>query len=345
MCDLYLGDTNARATTPPNPFYTNPCIQSPTYVFTPGTDYPINVVLQNHDPNTGCSAALVDLYWSDPTTSFLIVAANQIAATGTPVQPISFAPTFPPGDASATFPFTWTSAAIATASGTNGGHVCLAAIASCTSADCVAPPPSGPGDTANVASPQVAIHNVHVNPPPPAPPPGPKPRRIRPFFFGATNGGRAGGLTRIVARAYNPDNEEDRVKILYLAGLPSVQQAYGRCLKFGLPAEVLLALGTESVVAPSKGSARLGFTGPVVGEFADELVKRSWGKAVGHHAATKEVDLIPRQVQQAAVEVIPRENDGRIYAVEISHELLVKGAAPVVLGGLTVLFAAPCQPW
>jgi hypothetical protein len=348
MCDLYLGDTNARATTPPSPFYTNPSIQSPTYVFTQGTAYPINVVLQNHDTAAGCTGALVNLYWSDPATSFMIVGANQIPATGTPVLPIAAATTIPPADGSTTFPFSWTPDP--TAAGTNGGHVCLAAIASCTTTDCIAPPPCGPGQAATTGSPQVAIHNVHVNPPPP-PPPSPRPggpRRPPPFFFGAANGGKLAGLTRVVARAYNPDNEEDRLKILHLAGLPAVQQAYGRCMKFGVPAEVLLALGAESVVVPALrggSTVRLGFTGPVEAEFAEELVKRSWAKAAGHHASTKEVELVPRQVQQTAVQVVPKEDDGRIYAVEISHELVIKGAAPVVLGGLTVLFAAACRPW
>ncbi len=74
-------------------------------------------------------------------------------------------------------------------------------------------------------------------------------------------------------------------------------------------------------------------------------MKRSWTKAVGHAPVTKEFDLIPRQVQQAGVYVTPREEDGRIYAIEIGHELIAKGAPPALLGGLTVLFAAPCRPW
>jgi hypothetical protein len=157
------------------------------------------------------------------------------------------------------------------------------------------------------------------------------------------------GLTRVVARAYNPDDAHDRLRILHLAGLPSVRQAYGRCMKFGTPAEVLLALGAESVVVPPasrEGSPiRLGATGMVSTEMADELVKRDWARAPGSHAVTKEVELIPRQVQQVAVQVVPRDDDGRIYAVEIGHELVVKGAPAALLGGLTVLFAAPCRPW
>jgi hypothetical protein len=343
MCQLYLGNTNSYASTPPSPFWTNPSIQSPIYTFTAdGTTYPINVVLQNADTASGCSAALVELYWSDPTTSFLIVGANAVPATGAAVQPIAAKLTFSPDDATTTFSFGWTPDA--TVSGTNGGHVCLAAIASCTTTvdGCVAPAPPGP--TAATGNAQVAIHNTQVNPPPPG---GMK--RIWPFFFGAANGGPLAGLTRLVARAYNPDNEADRVHLLRLADLPAVRAAYGRCLKFGLPAEVHLALGAESIVVPPthKGGCggRLGYTGRVTPDFADHLVKRSWVKAAGHAPATKEFDLIPRQVQQAGVYVTPHDEDGRIYAVEIGHELVAKGAPPVLLGGLTVLFAAPCRPW
>jgi hypothetical protein len=345
MCQLYLGDTNSYATTPPNQFWTNPSIQSPSYTFVAdGTGYPINVVLQNADTNTGCSAALVELYWSDPTTSFLLVSGNAVPPTGAAVQPIAAKLTFSPDDASTTFPFTWTPDA--TVAGTNGGHVCLAAIASCTTTSdgCVAPAPSSPGSTAATGNAQVAIHNTQVN----LPPPGPM-KRIWPFFFGATNGGGIPGLTRLVARAYNPDNEADRIHLLNLAALPAVRAAYGRCLKFGTPAEVHLALGAESVVVPpaQKGrcGGRLGYTGAVTPELADHLVKRSWTKAVGHAPVTKEFDLISRQVQQAGVYVTPREEDGRIYAIEIGHELIAKGAPPTLLGGLTVLFAAPCRPW
>jgi hypothetical protein len=354
MCELYLGATNSYATTPPNPFYLNPSIQSPTYTFTEGNSYPLTVVLQNADTTVGCSSALVNLYWSDPTTSFLIVSGNQIGTTvSNSVPPATPATTIPPApqmDGFADFDFNWTPDA--TAASTNGGHVCLAAIAQCASSDCFTPAPCGPGQTATTGSALVAIHNTQVNPPAPAPPgPGsgrPGPRRIRPFFFGATNGGSIAGLTRIVARAYNPENEEDRLRILYLAGLPAVQQAYGRCMKFGTPAEVLLALGAESIIVPARRdgpAVRLGFTGPVNAEFADELVERSWAKGGGHAAITKEVELMPRQVQQVGVEVVPRDDDGRVYAIDIAHELVVKGAPPVVLGGLTVLFATSCRPW
>jgi hypothetical protein len=74
-------------------------------------------------------------------------------------------------------------------------------------------------------------------------------------------------------------------------------------------------------------------------------VKRDWAKANGHHPVKKEIELLPRQVQQAAVQVVPHDEEGHIYAIEVSHELVTKGAQPVRLGGLTVLFAAPCRPW
>jgi hypothetical protein len=348
MCDLYLGDTHSRATTPPTPFWTNPSVQCFTYTFTAGTTYPINVVLQNHDLNTGCMGALVDLYWADPTTSFLLVGGaggNQIPSSGTPVQPITFATV--PVDASATFSFSWTPTL--TIAGTNGGHVCLAAIASCTTPDCVAPAPCGPGMTATTSSPQVAIHNVQVNAPPMPMHRGPHRWGIRPFFFGATNGGKNGGLTRLVARAYNPADEADRVHLLRLAALPSVRQAYGPCFKFGTPAEVLLALGAESIVVPTSTGGgfapRLGFTGAVDAEVGEELVKRNWARVAAHHSVVKEVDLLPRQVHQAAVHVVPADDDGRVYAIEIGHEMPVKNGPPVILGGLTVLFASPHRPW
>jgi hypothetical protein len=350
MCDLYLGDTDSRATTPPTPVWLNPSIQSPTYVFeSDGTSYPINVVLQNHDTGTGCAEALIELHWSDPTTSFLLTSGPGGNEIGTSTAPIAAKGTFDPDDASTTFTFNWVPTPAIAA--TNLGHVCLAAIASCTSADCVAPAPPGP--TADIASPQVAIHNVHVNPPPmPMPPPkpgGPPPFwRPWPFFFGATNGGGVAGVTRLVARAYDPANEADRIHLIRLANLPAVRAAYGRCLKFGTPAEVHLALGTETVVVPhaSKGVApRLGSTGRVKPDFADHLVKRDWVKATGHAPAAKEFELIPRQIQQAGISVIPREDDGHIYAIEIGHELVVKGKPHVLLGGLTVLFAAACRPW
>jgi hypothetical protein len=161
VCNLYLGAANSRSTTPPTPLRTNPSIQSSTYTFTVGTSYALDVQLQNHDTVAGCSESLVDLYWSDPTTSILIVASQKIPANGTPVHPIGFATTIPPADGSVVFHFTWTPDAKLAA--TNGGHVVLVAIASCTTTDCVAPPPCNTGQFATTGSPLLAVHDIQVD--------------------------------------------------------------------------------------------------------------------------------------------------------------------------------------
>jgi hypothetical protein len=163
VCNLYLGAANARSTTPPTPLRTNPSIQSSSYTFTAGTSYGVDVQLQNHDTAAGCSESLVDLYWADPTDSIMIVASHKIPANGTPVHPIGFATTIPPADGSAVFHFTWTPDA--NVAGSNGGHVVLVAIASCTTTDCVAPPPCGTGQFATTGSPQLALHDIQVDAP------------------------------------------------------------------------------------------------------------------------------------------------------------------------------------
>jgi hypothetical protein len=206
-----------------------------------------------------------------------------------------------------------------------------------------------PGSPADTTSKLVAIHNVHVNPPPPGPPPPPHHRRIWPFFFAATNGGKAAGRTRIVARVYNPQEEAHRGQIWHLAGLPHVRAALGRHAKFAVPAEIHLAIGAEAVlvpgnIPPGRPVPRLSFTGAVQPELGDHLVRRDWVKAPGTGVAVKEVELLPGQVQQAAVYVVPHGEEGHVYAVEICHEL-VTSAGPVAIGGLTVLFVAPSRPW
>jgi hypothetical protein len=350
MCMLYLGAPSTYTATG-YMVGANPAIDVGTVQFQEnGGPYPISVTLQNHDVASGCSGSLVSLYWSDPTTSFTLEEAiPQSPATAT--QPIAAVPnTLPPTttDTSTVFNFSWTPDA--GAFGTNGGHVCLAAVAQCTSSDCPTAAPCGLGQTATLASPLVAIHNVQIYPPPPRPPLPPKfihPHfPLPPFFFGATNGGNAAGLTRIVARAYDPDHEEDRVKILNLAWLPAVRRAYGRQMKFGVPAQVSLALGAESVISrPNGPRVRLGYTGPVQSDLGDELVKRSWVNAASAGHATKEVELVPRQIQQAGVQVTANHDDGRLYAIEISHELLLGGAPPALLGRLVVVYAAPIKLW
>jgi hypothetical protein len=351
MCDLYLGPLNSRSGSPPNPFWTNPSITCPTapgYVFTAdGTSYPINVMLQNHDLMYGAMGATVELFWADPTTGFALT--NSI---GTVTQGIANAT--PVTDANNTYTFNW--APNAAVSSDNGGHVCLAAVASVNEPpNCVEPPPQMPPAQAVVTSPQVAIHNVQVNAPGgpmPPPPPGPGGMRHRfpwPFFFGATNAGSLNGRTRLVARAYSPQVEADRDRLWELAFHPGVRSVAGRCLKFGTPASVHLATGIESILIPALGSkgtaSRLSHTGPVHPDLADHLVKRDWVKSTSNHTAVKEVELFSRQSQQAAVWVEPHGEDGHLYAVEISHELLRDAGPPIVLGGLTVVFVPLCRPW
>ena len=167
-----------------------------------------------------------------------------------------------------------------------------------------------------------------------------------PFFFGATNAGHVGGVTRITARAYDPADKQDRWRIVQLASLPSIVSAFGPNAKFGVPAQVQLALGPESVLARAdgRGNARLSFTGPVAHDFAHDLVRGQWSKG-GARGTTQEIELMSRQVQQVGVKVIPKHDDGSLYAVHIGHELIAKGKKPVNLGGLTVIFAAPKAHW
>ncbi|MGH7436384.1 MAG: hypothetical protein ACRENE_11985 [Polyangiaceae bacterium] len=355
MCDLYLGAPNSRASTPPSPFWTNPSISSstdPTLIFTTGSMSIINVMLQNHDAGIGAMSATANLWWSDPTTSFLLVAANQIG--GSLVQAVG--PAGPAGDANVVYNFGWSVPAAAAT--TNGGHVCLAAVVGTTEGpQCNEPAPSGNGMTADVTSPQVAIHNIHVNAAPgpgPMPPPPPGPGGGRgvpwPFFFGAANGARVAGKTRLVARAYDPKVEADQARLWELALHPGVRRAAGRCAKFAAPVSVHLATGVESVLVSAAASdkglhPRLSFTGPVQPELAHDLVKRDWVKSAGGAPAHKEIDLLPWQVQQAAVWVEPHGHEGHLHAVEVKHELLRDGAPPVVLGGLTVVFVPACRPW
>ena len=277
--------------------------------------------------------------------------ANLIGAV---LGSIGTATNFPVADASSNFGFSWTPSSAA--AGTNGGHVCLAAVAGCNSADCGESVPyrTPPNVTPDINNVQVAIHNVQVNlpagpspgarggSPPPAMSPG-----SGPFFFGATNPGAVAGLTRITARAYDPANARDRISLVQLAALPSVIAAFGRRPKFGLPEQVRLAVGPESVLlrTDGKGGARLGFTGPIAEDFAQELVRGRWVKGSAGKGVVQEVDLLPGQAQQVGVSVVPRHDDGSLYAVQIGHDLLVKGERPVNLGGLTVIFAAPNLPW
>jgi hypothetical protein len=356
MCDLYLGAPNSRTSTPPNPVWENPSIISSTYTFVENTTYSLTVQLQNHDTVAGCAGAEVDLYWTDPTTGFVLQAANLIGATA---GSIGTATAIPPADASSNFAFTWTPGS--DAAGTNGGHVCLAAIAGCNSADCgeVVPYRTPPNQTPDLSNVQVAIHNVQVNMPAPgAPPPpsggghghGPPPPAMSPgsgpFFFGATNSGQVAGITRITARAYDPANASDRYNLVQLASLPSVVAAFGPKAKFGVPEQVHLGLGPEALLLrqDGKGGGRLGFTGPVSQEFAKDLVRGRWNKGAGRKGSTQEIDLLPYQVQQVGVSVVPGHEDATLYAVHIAHELLVKGKKPLYIGGLTVIFVAPNKP-
>jgi hypothetical protein len=168
-----------------------------------------------------------------------------------------------------------------------------------------------------------------------------------PFFFGATNSSTKNGRTRLVARAYDPHVEADQGALWALAAHPGVRQVAGRCAKFAVPASVHLAVGRESVLAPPTAGPlqRLTHTGPVHPQFADDLVKRDWVKSKGAAAVHKEIDLLSRQIQQAAVWVEPHGHDGHFYAVEVAHELLQDAGPPILLGGLTVVFAPYCQPW
>jgi MYXO-CTERM domain-containing protein len=161
-CDLYLGGPDDSDASPPTPVTSNTAIETGSSVFVVGTPYAITVELQNDSLTSGCSAAIVTLYWTDPTTSYQLVAAQQIAAVGNVALPIAARPnTLPPSaDATAFFQFSWTPDAVA--AGTNGGNVALTAMAQCTTSDCPIPAPSTVGDAADTASPLVAVRDVQV---------------------------------------------------------------------------------------------------------------------------------------------------------------------------------------
>lgn len=356
MCELYLGPTGSYSGTPPTPFWTNASIEVGTGSFNRGTAYPIPVTLQNHQVGAmnGCMSSVVKLYWADPVTSFTCVASQEIPiTTGQPaVQPISGASSF--GDSSVVFNFTFSPDASVFGTGTDPGHVCLLGAGFCASTDCsaTAPEPVTPGNNPDVTNNRIAIHNIHVQ--------DPMPGMIRhwpfrtwPFFFGAAHGADVAGRTRLVARAYDPRDEGDRVRILELVAMRGVRAALGPGAKFAVPAEVHLGLGLENILlTPAKAFAgpapRLGYTGTVRPELADDLIRGAWTKATAGHAPAESVlEMVPHQIRQAGIHVVPHGPDRdhtHAYAVEVRHELITK-AGPVVMGGLTVIFVAPSRPW
>jgi hypothetical protein len=279
----------------------------------------------------------------------LLVGSDDATHQITSAVPVQSIGNFPPSpDPMVDYDFSWTPDSTVVSTGPDPGHVCLLAQAYCVSTDCVAPRTRSPGMTADPTDPRTAIHNIHVQ----DPTPGMIrrwPHRTWPFFFAATNGAGINGRTRLVARAYDPAHEADRARILDLAGLPAVRAALGRCAKFALPAEVHLGIGTETVVAPPGAGVkfpapRLGFTGTVQPELAADLVRGAWTKVAHASPASHDLEMVARQATQAAVHVVPHDEEGHIYAVEVRHELLT-GKEPIVMGGLTVVFTTLCRPW
>lgn len=154
-CDLYLGSDRTHA--PSCPLDLNPSIESVTYDLKAGSNYLVNVIVQNHGTASGCSGVVVSLYWVDPTTSYAL--QNKIGAMG---GSIVSATTIPPSDTQLDIQFQWTPPVAATT--TNGGHLALVAVTGCTTADCPEPVPSQMGQNADVASPLVAVHDITVSP-------------------------------------------------------------------------------------------------------------------------------------------------------------------------------------
>ncbi|HEX3696152.1 MAG TPA: hypothetical protein VH374_12280 [Polyangia bacterium] len=342
--DIYLGPSRLQA--PPTPFWTNPAIAPPSDSLTQGSAVTIQVTARNHGTDDAPSTQ-AELYWSDPTTGFMAVAANLIGSYNFPS--ILGATTIPAMDGEVAVNFPWTPPAAAVT--TNGGHVCLLArLHNLT-------PPSGATCAEQIYSadpptdPLSAIHNIHVYAPPGPPPPPPAGggggggnRRMF-FAFAATNTLRDREDTKLLVRVLDPAKDRAHLEALIASG------ALGRtssrcCVKFGLPKAVLVAEGRERVVvAPEHLAAarsdahvcvpRLGRLGPLNAERAKVLVAP--GTSFMEPRGAHDLKLIPGELRQIIIQVEPCDRDNVIYAVEVDH----RSSDGHPIGGLVVVFVPP----
>ncbi len=343
MGNLYLGPDHDHS--PPNPFWTNPAIVMASTVFHAGDKPTLQVVTRNHGdapaPNTE-----VELFWADPSTGFLALPERRIGLSSGLVDPRSGTSGI---DGSLTLNFGWGTApgedgVPPEAASTNGGHVCLLARAKCTALD------EHYDEAHPTSDPLTAIHNVHVH----AAGlmgsaagnagAGGKGERERFFAFAATNiFGEAVG-TRLEAVPLDPT--KDREKLEHLLAIPTVHEIASRRGKFRAPAEVQLTLGKETVVPPERllksrrspeaalgkaaASYRLGHTGVLGSALAKALTAAP--------ATCNEItlDLLPFEIRQGLLSVVPGGEDGDISVVEIHHVTTEK--QPRLIGGLTVVY-------
>ncbi len=347
--DIYLGPDRANA--PPTPFWTNPAIIPPTTSLTEGLPYVIQVVARNHGTDDSPETHL-ELYWSDPTTGFMAVAARKIGEVNL-VVPGGIS--IPPTDGQIAQNFSWTPDS--TATGTNGGHVCLLARMENISA------PSNPSCSQQfygpdpTVDPLSAIRNVHVYAPPP-PPPAPDGggdgggfKKFMAFAFAATNTLHGTAKTRLTVRHLNPEKDEKNLR--WLAADPAIHRGLGgRCLKFAEPKTVLVGEGRERIIVPrrvwdargkdkrliemSPDKYRLSHLGPLSTNYIEHLLApRTKPEDAGK---PMDVELLPGEMRHTMVLVEPAEKDGVAHVIEVEHT----GPKGEPIGGLTLVFVPPC---
>lgn len=369
MCDgLYLGAPIGQPR--PNPFWTNPAIKPNADQFDiddidvagysdeldPALTQHIRVIVNNsQDYPIG---ALVELYWSDPTTGFFADSSRIIeyvrATTTDPGQPIAnitVGGATAAGHGSNVANFTWVpylddpgAAAI------NGGHVCLLARVSHNEA----PQPGGGacgGNMYDAASPTTdyrsAIHNIILVAG------GAGATKKMKFAFAATNPFSQAVGTRLSVRALTPEKSKPALEQLLAPARNYRFAAQGR--QFGVPNALGVALGHERVLArqarptftntqrmlslsrkgvpprtPLWHAPRLGHTGVLTEER--DLFLRGSKHPEGERQS---LDLLPHEIRQAVVAIEPSSH-ADLFAFEVVHE--TTEPHPRLIGGITFIY-------
>jgi hypothetical protein len=339
--DIYIAPS--YWVTPHTPEYGNTAIDvgAAGTVFVAGVNRTIQVTVRNHGTDDSPQSRL-ELYWSDPVTSFSLIGQIDVSKFGV----------VPGGDGLGT-DGTWTENFSWTPSTStvwpNGGHVCLLAQtqneASPTGAGCMAQGHTPSSSAATDA--RSAIRNIHVS--------SAMTRMSRiagghergmNFAFIAADAGGYAGETRVHVRPLDPD--KDRAKLEVLAADPAVHKELAcRQGKFALPEDVLIAEGTERVVLPRprvvvrKGSdalrrmPRIGNLGTLDNAVAARLLPHG-ARLMPAAKAPLALNLVPGEMRQTIVQAVPRQADA-LYAVEVEHV----GPKDQAIGGLVIIFVPP----
>lgn len=348
--DIYLGPENWDGTSPFSR-YANPAIDLVSTHITTGETVQIFVNAQNRG-TVPSPTTYVELYWSDPSTGFLVMPSRIIGDADIVVPGAVEVPPDPHHGAMSTPPMYWP--VPASVASVNSGHVCLLARMSNTA------PPAAPcaQQTYNSASPATdplsAIKNIHVSaPPPPAPGGGGGgKKKSMAFAFAATNSLTSTTETQLKIRALHPKQDRDRLLQL-VQHLELDKELRGRRVKFTEPEAVLAVQGRERTIVPRKYWGQPGRVKPEatqqlpheafrlgkLGPMTEAEVKRYTmpGARLTEVSKPIDLDLRPGEMVQTIAVVALGDRPEVAHVVEVEH-VTAKGEP---IGGLTLVFVPP----